>query len=249
MSRPPSAGEVLAIFGRRGSGKTHLARRLVAQLPRLVVFDPIGEWAPDARPVEGVEGVLAAMRRSWRSFRVSLPVARLWPRELHRLARLLWDAQAPVGSPPLWLVVDELSLSYPVRPLPAALWGMPRLVLQGRHRRIGILGIAQRPALVSADFRGQVHRLVSFALPSSIDRGVVAQQLGSQWAAPLAQLRPFQFLEQDQDGAVKRGGPPLTGSQPRPAQPRSRVHKPAAANPRAHGRGGRRFKPDRPRHH
>lgn len=209
MTRRVGAGEVVAIYGRRGAGKTTRARAMVDGCRRLVVFDPMDEYSSAAgcRKIGNLAELKRAMRLGWRQgFRLALPCDRAWPARLHALCLLLWQAQEPASAPPLWLVVDELSLSYPARPLPDQLWGMPRLVLQGRHRRIGIVGIAQRPAQVSADFRGNVHRLVTFALPSSIDRQVVLQQLGAERAAELAALEPHNFLELDhQTGKVRRG--------------------------------------------
>jgi len=209
VNRPLGPDEVVCIFGRRGSGKTYLARRLVAGARRLVVWDPLGEWSRsrDLVAVDGLTGLRAAMRRRWRlGFRLALvPGGAELPRSLHALAAFLWAAQAPYPAcPGLALVVDEANLGLPAHRLGADLWGMSRLVLQGRHRGVALLAISQRPALVSMDLRGQAHRLVSFALPAGPDLAAMRPLLG-QAAAELPHLPARTFLELSGDGTLRRG--------------------------------------------
>ena len=191
--------EVLAIFGRRGSGKTTLARSLVARQRRLIVFDPIAEWcrSPGITTCESVEAVRLALRRRWRlGFRLALPCQADHAAELDRLARLIWGAQEPFlrrECPELVLVVDELNLGMPLGRRAEAMLG---LTLQGRHRGIGLVGISQRPALVSSDFRGQAHRTFWCCLSAANDLRTARETLGDR-AAELRQLGVGQFLEDD----------------------------------------------------
>lgn len=199
--------EVVTIFGRRGSGKTTAARRLTAGCGRLVVFDPLGEYGRrhrDAPPIVAVRS-LAELRRAiafgYQAFRIAyVPAAGVagdLVGELHRLAVWLWQLQdlRACRAYRLTLLVDELALSYPVQGLPRARWGMKRLVLQGRHQRIALVGVAQRPSLVSLDFRSQAHRSLWFALPSLRDQRTALELLGDAHRPALLALEVGQYLE------------------------------------------------------
>lgn len=214
LNRALGADEVVCIFGRRGAGKTTLARRMVASARRLVVWDPLGEWGrdPRTRAVGSLAELRDAMRRGWRAgFRLAwAPPGQDLPAELDALARFLWAAQAPFPScPGLALVVDECNLGLPVHKLRAGLWGMSRAVLQGRHRGLAVLAIAQRPALVSMDLRGQAHRTLCFALPAGPDLAALRPIFGGG-VGGLATLPPYTFLEVDSTG-IRHGRTRGTG--------------------------------------
>lgn len=194
---PLGPAEVVCLFGRRGTGKTTLARRLVEPWRRLVVWDPLGEWSRfrGVSPVEDLPGLLGQLKRHWlRGFRLAIPGDE--PEHLDGLARLIWAAQAPFPRcPPMALVVDEANMGLPVQQLRRGLKGMSRLVLQGRHRGVAVLAISQRPALVSLNVRANAHRTIAFALPAPQDRRALAAQLGRA-ADQLGQLPDFHCLEE-----------------------------------------------------
>lgn len=198
---------VVAVFGRRGTGKTTLAMRLVRPAARVVVFDPIGEWAmlPEfvgARDLASVRRTLAAL---WRSgFHLAyVPPCLDPPAELAALANLLWRCGDVTPPRPLTLVVDEAQASLPVhRGLRHA--ATSRLVFQGRHRALGLLTICQRPASLSADVRGQLSELYCFALPFGLDRRAVGQIIGDEHAESTAHLPVGQCLRWRADGRVTR---------------------------------------------
>lgn len=206
---PLGPAEVACIFGRRGSGKTTLARRLVAPWRRLIVWDPLGEWATfrGLAKVQDLRELLAQLKRQWsRGFRLSLVGgAGDLVAHLDGLARLIWAAQAPYpGCGPLALVVDEANLGLPVHKLPRGMAGMSRLVLQGRHRGVAVLAVSQRPALVSLDLRANAHRTLAFALPAPQDQRALSAQFGRH-ADQLGALPDFCCL-QEANGRVTRHG-------------------------------------------
>lgn len=192
----------------RGSGKTTRARELVWRQPRVIAFDPLEEWAGfhGFQACHSLRELLGALKRSWRRFRLAyVPAPGQLAAQLHGVATVLWQAQAPYPTcPPLVLVVDELDQTYPAHKLPAQLDGMATLVLRGRHRGIEVVGISQRPALVSLSFRGNCARQYVHALAAQQDRQAVLALIGREHAAALAQLAPHEFLEAHA-GTVRRG--------------------------------------------
>lgn len=216
----------VAVYGRRGSGKSTLAKNLIAGERRVVVFDPRAEY--DCREVSGeLANLGAAIRDSYSDFRLRIvPDPARWPkaarkaRMLYRgapfeaallsmLCETLWLIQRPyeagARSEKLTLVVEEMDLSFPSRFLPAGLEGMTRTINQGRHVGLNVLGITQRPALVSATFRGNVSDTFIFPLGWAADRGDICQMIGREHLPAISQLGNFEYRHATADGAVNPG--------------------------------------------
>ena len=209
--------ECIFVTGRRGSGKTTYVQRAVDRAPRVIVFDPLGQYAREFR--WPLAGDLASLHRlaaeRWRSpapWRLALTVAGDFDTELHKLSVYLWHAMAPFergrDRKKMLLIVEEMNLSVPVHPLPKGRRGFMRLVLQGRHRGIAIIGVSQRPALVSADFRSSAAETIIFPLGVE-DQGY----MGARYRGELASLTPHRFVR-FADGVATRGENPPLGSSP-----------------------------------
>jgi hypothetical protein len=208
----------IAVYGRRGSGKTTLVQRLLVGCDRVVVFDPLGQYAREFRWSGAVSlGALhLQVRAGWeRGFRIALTPSGDFAAELHRLSVYLWAVQEPYDlgrdHRKLTLVVEEANLSMPVARLPGDMQGFLRLVLQGRHRGIEIIGVTQRPALVSADFRGNVAETCVFGLGFEDDC-----RLFRRHAEAVAALPAHSYLR-FVDGRVEPGKNPAPHVR-RPAQ-------------------------------
>ena len=200
-----------AVYGRRGSGKTTLVKGLIKSSDRLVVFDPMGEYAraPGFRRAVSVAGVLVHLKSGWgRGFRIAYDAGGAYINRLHSLSLLLWQAQEPydrgADRRKLTLVVEEMNLGYPASGLPRGQDAFTRLVLQGRHRGIEVVGVTQRPALVSANFRSNVAETYVFPLEDEIDVAVILKKIGRAREADLRALRDFTYLRLAQ-GRVEAG--------------------------------------------
>ncbi len=203
---------MIAVYGRRGSGKSTRVKRITARCRRLVVFDPCDEYAREAglKRVTRYQSLLDAIARGWRrGFRVAfVPEPGLEAIQLSDIASILWKVQRPYelgrDARKLTLVVEEMDLSYPVRALPAEFNGMPRLCNQGRHVGIEIIGVTQRPAQISATFRGNVAESYVFPLAWAEDRNAILAIIGREHAAALAALRDHEYLHFSA-GVVSKG--------------------------------------------
>jgi len=191
----------IAVYGRRGSGKSTLVKRLIADAPRLVVFDPVDEYGGvrGIRRAPSLKDVRAMMRVGWASgFKIAYITTSDHPRMLHGLADLIWQAQAPYGAGrdrrKVVLVVEEMNLGFPAFKLPAQWFAMGRAVLQGRHRGIEVIGVTQRPALVSTDFRGNVAETYALALATSHDYRAVFEVYGREAERALRSLAPHNYI-------------------------------------------------------
>lgn len=201
------------VTGRRGSGKTTRVQELIEGCRRLVAFDPLGQYGrefrwPMAADIRELHGFLV---QHWRGdFRIAYTPRSDFRRALHQLSAYLLRAMEPYergrDRRKVTLIVEEMNLSVPVTPLPADMAGFLPLVLQGRHYGIEIIGVSQRPALVSADFRSACAE--TYVLPLGVeDHGA----WGARFRGEIAGLQPHQFIR-FADGLAARGeNRPLPG--------------------------------------
>ncbi|MET4701980.1 DNA helicase HerA-like ATPase [Constrictibacter sp. MBR-5] len=201
----------IAVFGRRGAGKSTLVKSLVAGAGRLVVFDPMGEYArmPGYRRAASVGEVRKILRASWgRGFRVAFVPEREHVKALHSLSALLWGAQIAYDdgrdTRKLLLVVEEANLGFPNRPMRPGEDAFLRLILQGRHRGIEIIAVTQRPALVSPNFRSNAAETYCFALSDEIDLSTMRRMVGKAREAELRAM-PVHHYFRVSNGTVERG--------------------------------------------
>jgi hypothetical protein len=203
----------VGVYGRSGSGKSyHVKRSLLAGRGRVVVFDPMDEYAAERfRRADTLAAVLAELRRGWGTgFRIAyVPPAGREPEYLHRLSVLLAQAQAPYlagrDGRKLTLVVEELNLSFPVGGLPRELSGFGELCSRGRHYGIELVGVSQRVAEVGTRFRGNTDRAYIFGQADHTSRRTILQMIGPGWGDRLASLGLGEHLVFE-GGAVREGG-------------------------------------------
>lgn len=129
---------ILGIFGRKGSGKTTLTKRVLGEFPRALVLDALGEYEELAGAV-----VCRTLREaffhlgrvadlpSWR-----VVVSSLETEAYLSLLRVAWELERAV------IVVEEAhAYGSPWRPSPE----VSRLVRLGRHRGLSSVFVSQRP--------------------------------------------------------------------------------------------------------
>jgi len=205
----------IGVYGASGSGKTTKARELVSSLRRLVVFDPLDEWARKGwARCTTVAGVRQALRRGWsKGFRVTfVPPAMGERRGLHDLSVLMRDAQAPFRreqGPRLTLLVDEMNTAFPVNNLPDELYGFPELCSRGRHYGISIIGVSQRIAEVHTRFRGNMTAAYFFRQGDARDVATVSAMIGPQHKDAVRRLSNYEYM-------FFRGGQVAKGKTRRP---------------------------------
>ncbi|MCE8508341.1 ATP-binding protein [Ruegeria pomeroyi] len=177
-----NAGRI-GVWGASGSGKSSYVKQQVAQVRRLIVFDPLGEY--EATQVQTVEQVRAAMRASFGAFRLALHCRTgSEGAELSKLCRLLMAAQQPYKDSGgrrgagLTLVVEEMNLSFPVSGGAARCPGFAEVCSRGRHYGIQVYGVSQRIAEVDTRFRGNCTETVVFRQKGQRDRAAAAAELG-----------------------------------------------------------------------
>lgn len=167
----------IAIFGRKGSGKSVLARRFWDSYPydRLVI-DPTGDVDPgDPKTIQ-----------------LTIPLPTRWPMKLDRAERQTLRFAADPGSDTykddldqaatlafghghclLW--VDEIGELTSANATPP---GMRRVLHQSRHRRLSTLFCGPRPIDINPLVINQADFIAVFHLPNPADRKRVADNMG-----------------------------------------------------------------------
>lgn len=187
---PPLAGERgadrMAIFGRSGSGKSYLARSLlaiygagerypVAYRGFLVIIDPNGnfEW-PGAREVDTPEEVEPSKRHPVVLYRPS-PEMQESPEAWNEVFRRLFLLDAP-----LMVYIDELTAVEP-------LFGVRRIgggnylgfyLTRGRALGKGLIAVTQSPSSIPLNIIRQSEYFVAFDLPFPEDRERITGVMG-----------------------------------------------------------------------
>lgn len=186
-----------AIYGMRGMGKTSLLHELSEGHARIVGFDPLDQFE-GMRRVDTVDQLARSIGDNWDAFALRIvPPEQLEVEALDELCAMIWELQRAykdgLDDKPLLLVVDEMNLSYPLRQ-PKAMNAMTRLVNQGRHAGVSIIGASQRPAEVSPTFRGNAERSYFFKHGFANDIQTVIGMIGRENSEALRTLHKFQYL-------------------------------------------------------
>jgi DNA helicase HerA-like ATPase len=144
---------ILVIFGRKGSGKTELSRKIIREYPRVFAFDTLAEYDKGFKVCEGKQACIDAMLsvKDARSYRLSLRCIKL--EDNLALMDLAYE------FPRSLVVVEETSLYARPTFLPDEI---AKLVRYGRHREIDQIYIARRPSEVHRDLTAQADLVISF---------------------------------------------------------------------------------------
>ncbi len=179
------------IFGKRGSGKSYLARHKLREYKRSLVFDTLGEYT---------EGVvfdnLPALAAFWKKvyagdFRIIYQP--LNPEvEFSQVCDLIWNC----GN--MAFEVEEIDCFCGV--LSSSLdESFRQLIQRGRHRDITLIGVTQRPASVARLLTSQAKQMSIFNTTEPRDIDYFKQVIGERIVPMFEQLKQYEFISW-QDG-------------------------------------------------
>lgn len=216
MSARSNVGRI-GVWGASGSGKSSYVKKLVRTRKRLIIFDPLAEYAgslPNIRNIghngpDALDKVRLSMAQNWPGFRIAyVPPAGREAVALSALSRLLMAAQKPFkdgqrGALPITLVVEEMNLSFPVSGGVQKSPGFAEICSRGRHYGIEIIGLSQRIAEVATRFRNNCDETVVLRQKGPRDIDAATQEIGGDRAAVTA-LQNLQYLH-ERAGVIKKG--------------------------------------------
>lgn len=200
-------------WGGRGAGKSTGVKERVEKEKRLIVFDPIGDYAKEKgfSSVKTLKGLYAGIKRNWNgSFRYALTVPRGTDaqRMLNELSEALFLIQKPYydgqDKRKIVLVVEEMAVSYPEKTLAKGERGFMDLINLGRHYGVSIIGVSQRIAEVKKNFVGNCAEHYFYRMGAAVDYSTVMQLVGREHQQALKSLQTHEYLKFEQ-GNVSKG--------------------------------------------
>ena len=205
--------KIVGVWGGRGSGKSTRIKELTKTNNRLIVLDPIGDYAQGGGFSEfrTLKGLFRHIKANWsKGFRCVLVVPR--GSDAQGVLEILSDALFKIQEPyyhgkdtrKLTLVVEEMALCYPERTLGKAERNFMELINLGRHSGVEIIGASQRIAEVKKNFVGNCAEHYFFRMGSAVDYTASKQMIGAEHIGTHKKLQTHEFIHFCQ-GVVKAG--------------------------------------------
>lgn len=179
--------KVTIVIGKRGSGKSYLVKKMIADHRRLLVYDIMSEYTGGI--VFGPE-TIREFAAFWRhvykkDFRfIYRPVQP--KQEIDYLARLVFA----LGN--LTFVVEEIDSICTAYDLPET---FSRIIARGRHRNITLIGVTPAPFGIHRDLTRQAKEIYVFSTNEPRDRIYLRNLLGQEIDSKLDALEQYQFIK------------------------------------------------------
>lgn len=192
------------IVGRRGSGKSTLAKAIIPAFSRVLIVDPNHEY--EGKIFDSLGALYTDLRGGGRFRAIYRPPLGVAGKEeldaVDCVAQIAWS----VGR--CLLVIDEADRY--TRMGKDTLPFIHALIHQGRHRGVGLLGIARRPEGLPKDLIGNARYLYAFHLSEPYSRAYLGRILGDR-SAELGTLADGEYLVCSERGGIDRRAVPLPG--------------------------------------
>jgi len=183
--------KIILIFGKRGTGKSYLAEKLITSERRLFIFDTLGEYESGVIfDNENIDQCLEFWRHVYYNdfrivYRPLKPDA-----EIDNIAELVFV----LGN--LTFVVEEIDCyctSFQISD------SFAHIVQRGRHKNITLIGVTQRPFGIHRLLTSQAKEIYVFGTNEPRDRDYLKQLLGQEIEAKLDQLKQYEYVHWQED--------------------------------------------------
>lgn len=179
--------KVILIFGKRGSGKSHLAKVMIENKPRLLTFDTMSEYQNGiVFGAEDYDKFLEFWRQVYRK-RFRLIYQPLKPdAEIDRICELIFT----LGN--CCFLVEEIECyctAYQISDSFAA------IVQRGRHKNIELIGISQRPYGIHRLLTSMAKEIYVFNTNEPRDREYLRALLGAEIEPKLDALKKYEYVK------------------------------------------------------
>lgn len=181
--------KIILIFGKRGSGKSYLANKLVAQEQRLIIFDTLSEYT-EGVVFEDYEKFAEFWKLVYRHpYRLIYRPLRP-EEEVNTIADLVYT----IGD--CCLLVEEIDCYCTAYQIGDE---FSHVVQRGRHKNITLIGITQRPYGIHRLLTSQAKEIYIFNTNEPRDRDYLRTLLGQDIDAKLDNLKQYEYVKW-QDG-------------------------------------------------
>ena len=178
--------KITLIFGKRGTGKSYLAGKLIEAERRLLIYDTLSEYENGVIfTTEQREQFFEYWRHVYRrNFR--LVYRPLNPQdEIDEIAELVFS----LGD--MTFLVEEVDCYCTSFQISDA---FAHIIQRGRHKNISLIGVTQRPFGIHRLLTSQAKEIYVFGTNEPRDRDYLKLLLGEQIEAKLDHLERFQYV-------------------------------------------------------
>ncbi len=183
--------KIILVFGKRGSGKSYLVKKLVQKEQRLLINDTMSEYSQGVIfEAEDLDRFLIFWGEHYRR-PYRLIYRPLKPKEeIEQLAELVYA----IGN--ITFVCEEIDLACTPYEISDSL---AYVIQRGRHKNITLIGITQRPYGIHRLLTSQAKEIYIFSTNEPRDREYLRTLLGQEIEAKLDSLKQYQYVKW-QDG-------------------------------------------------
>jgi hypothetical protein len=213
LARQPSPETLCLFTGKRGSGKSHRARAWVADVARVAVFDPKGEYTETlggprltvtefARRAEVGAYNFGLVRVSVGDVFGREPPAGALADDFEAFCAACWRISSPAA--PLLVGVEEISLTGATANVCPPQFAS--VVNVGRSRGLAVFAVAQRAAMIPAGVRDQASEWFAFSQTRKADADACADMFGDG-APDVRRLQKYHCVHWTAEGGPTIHGP------------------------------------------
>lgn len=170
---------VSLIFGKRGCGKTTLAKELIKDKKRFIIIDKLGEYTDGVIVSNEIEALNLA-RQNPKGFKIVI--------RLQEERKKLFDVLYCITN--YCLIVEELSMFCNSHYIDKGLFA---IMAYGRHRKIDFIGISQRPSQMNPLIRTQADSVYCFKMVEPVD----IKYLNAYGFGDLQTLKEFEHIKKE----------------------------------------------------
>lgn len=179
--------KVELILGQRGSGKSYLARHLIAKYTRYIIYDTLGEYNDLGIIIETLDEFKEIFLRIYQNdFRIIYQP--LNPaKDFDEICDLIFEC----GE--LTFLVEEIDKFCTPQSISD---NFANVLQRGRHKNITLIGISQRPFGINRLITSQAKIIYSFIHREPNDINYLKDFIGEE-AEKIKDLQQFNFLKWD----------------------------------------------------
>lgn len=189
--------KIILVFGRTGSGKSYLVKKMIQNYSRAVIFDIMSEYNSgfvfQSENIKDLQQFwLKVYKGKFRiTFRPLMPEI-----EIRKIAGLVYA----LGD--IAFVVEEIDSICTPYEIPDY---MQQIIQRGRHKNITLIGISPAPYGIHRNLTRQAKEIYIFKTIEPRDINYLKELLGAEIEGKIAAIEQYQYVKWSDDKPMEIG--------------------------------------------